>query len=72
MWNYTKDKTPITFETGNWDGKRSDQVLVEDTWGNVHIAVLYEGFMDGSEFKNWCDSRDWEIENVIRWMYIPD
>jgi hypothetical protein len=70
-WKYTKDETPITYETGDWDGKRSDKVVVINESGTAYIARLYEGFMDGSEYKDWIDSNDYMIYNIVKWFPLP-
>lgn len=72
-WIYTEERKPITYKTGNWDGKNSDQVLVEDNNGKLYVAHLCQGFMDGADFEDWYDSNDWLItEKIIRYLKIPD
>jgi len=70
-WNYVDVKLPLTYKEGNWDGKRSDEVLAEDNDGNKHIAVIYTGFIDGNDYADWFDNRDFELVGIIRWMEIP-
>jgi hypothetical protein len=71
MWNYTG--TPIAYETGDWDGKRSDEVVAVDDIGRKHIARVYEGIMDGSEFKDWVDGDDYIIDReIIKWLSLPE
>jgi hypothetical protein len=69
-WVSVNDRTPHAWESGNWDGKRSDKVLCQDSKGEYHIAEVYEGTLDGSRFVNWYDSRDYEIDNVVKWKEI--
>lgn len=72
-WKYTKEEKPITYKTGDWDGKNSDQVICQNKEGETFIAHFCNGFMDGSKFEDWYDSRDFQIETeIVRWMYIPD
>jgi len=72
-WNYTKDRKPIAYKTGNWDGKNSDYVLAQDEKGNSFVAYFNEGFMDGSVFEEWYDHNQYEVgKEVVRWMQIPD
>lgn len=67
------DKTkPLAYKTGNWDGKQSDTVIAIDETGNYHIAVYYEGFMDGCEFKDWYNESDYLIETKITHWMEPD
>nr|DAI89683.1 MAG TPA: hypothetical protein [Caudoviricetes sp.] len=42
-WIYTKDKLPHAYITGDFDGKKSDDILVQDKNGNNYVAVLYSG-----------------------------
>ncbi len=73
-WKYIENnETPITYETGVWDGKRSEEVLVIDDIGRKMVARLYEGTMDGSHFKEWYDNEDYCIDReIIKWMSIPE
>lgn len=70
-WRYTETEKPLCTETGNWDGKKSEQVLCEDSMGIRHLATCYEGTMDGSYFFDWYDQNETEIKHVRRWMPIP-
>lgn len=69
-WVNINDKTPIAYETGVWDGKRSDFVLVECKDEKYHVCKSYEGTMDGFKFLEFCDDRDFQVTNIIRWKYI--
>lgn len=72
-WIYTKDKIPMAWESGEWEGKRSDEVIAEDKWGKKYIAVVYSGNMDGSSFDEWYDNNDFSVnEEIIRWIPIPE
>ena len=53
-WTYTKDQLPMCYQTGNWDGKRSDLVVGETINGKQFLGCCYEGTMDGSYFFDWC------------------
>ena len=69
-WVKVEENTPICFETGNWDGKRSDIVLVKTREGETLTARLYNGILDGSEFNDWAEARhDYTIE-VTEWKPI--
>ncbi len=71
-WIEVNERMPITYISGNFDGKNSDQVIVETKDGKRYLAHFNDGFMDGSEFKDWYDDRDYLIDvPVIRWMKIP-
>ena len=70
IWNKIKEKRPLAYITGGFDGKKSDKVLVADELGNYHIAEMYEGFLDGSEFCDFYDTNDFEINNVEYWLEL--
>jgi hypothetical protein len=70
-WKYTGN--PIAYETGAWDGRRSDEVVAVDDIGRKHIARVYAGIMDGNEFIDWVDSDDYIINReIVKWLSIPD
>ncbi|WP_027381862.1 hypothetical protein [Epilithonimonas caeni] len=69
--NLSKEKSICT-QTGNWDGKKSDELIVRDYKGNYYIAVCYQGFIDGSEFCEFFDYNDFQIDGVIFWATIPE
>jgi len=71
-WIYTKDRLPRVWVRGNWDGLKSDEILVEDRNGKRYIATLYSGFIDGDDFNDWYNNNDYEItEDIVRWIEIP-
>lgn len=70
-WHYTG--VPICYETGPWDGKRSDFVLAIFDGLNPITARVYAGTMDGFEFADWYDADDNSINaKVEKWMYLPN
>jgi len=72
-WNYTDKEKPLTYITGDWDGKNSDNVVAEDKSGKQYLAYYCDGFMDGSEFSGWCTSSGWDIAvEIVRWLPIPE
>ncbi|MEA1848973.1 hypothetical protein U9K52_08635 [Chryseobacterium sp. MHB01] len=72
-WIYIEKEKPICTQTGSWDGKKSNELIVRDFKGNHHIAVCYQGFIDGAYF---CDFYTFKnehiIEGVMFWAIIPD
>lgn len=71
-WKYTKEQMPLCYEIGEWDGKRSDEIVAEDDIGRKHIVRVYEGVMDGSKFQDWIDIDDYVINReIVRWIALP-
>lgn len=72
-WINTENQKPLCYQEGIWDGKKSDEVLCEDFFGNRYLAICYEGTMDGSYFFDWYDKNDFLIsKNIRRWIKIPE
>jgi hypothetical protein len=71
-WININDNSPLCYKTGDWDGKQSDRVIVEDISGEYYVAISYSGHMDGSHFSVFYDRNDNEISNVVRWFNIPE
>lgn len=70
-WISVEEKLPITFETGHWDGKRSEIVVVKNGEDSYHICRLYSGFMDGFEFNDWAEAKhDLIVEDVTHWKNL--
>lgn len=73
IWNnISEGKYPIAYMTGDWDGKKSDPVLVEMRDDTFKVANLYEGTMDGSYYQEFISSEgEWDItSDVVRWTEI--
>lgn len=43
IWNNIQDKLPIATQTGNWDGFKSDRILVATSKGGIYVVQMYEG-----------------------------
>lgn len=74
IWHNPENRKPLCYHSGDWDGKRSDNVLIELKNGNYVVAVCYEGIIDGCRFYDWYYGVDeWELKEseVRRWMNIP-
>lgn len=69
-WVDVEDRKPTCYITGDWDGKKSDQVLCEDEKGKKYLATCYEGTTDGSHFFNWYDQDGFETEEIVKWKEI--
>jgi hypothetical protein len=76
-WIYTENQLPLCYETGDWDGKRSNLVIGETFYGKQFLGCCYSGFMDGCEFFDWyqvdeINGNDWMVsDTVVRWLKIP-
>ncbi len=68
-WKDIKKETPICFESGDWDGLRSELVLILSE-GTPKVARMYEGYLDGSHFQDFCTEDDYEISDVTEWCSI--
>lgn len=69
-WISIHKRTPLTYEAGNWDGRRSDNVLVECRDEKYHVCKAYEGTLDGHYFLEFWNDRDMQVTNIIKWKYI--
>lgn len=70
IWNKIENKKPLAYMVDGWDGKKSDKVLICTRSGRYYVAEMYEGVLDGSEFCEFYDDQDYEIENVAFWVDI--
>ena len=76
-WIDTNESLPYCYETGNWDGKKSDLFLGETITGNKFLGECFEGILDGHYYFEWyavdeITGNDYSInEPVSRWMRIP-
>jgi hypothetical protein len=66
-----KDREPMCYQSGNWDGLKSDQLLVVDNKDAYHVCVAYSGILDGSKFLDFYDTSDFEVKNVVAWQSLP-
>lgn len=70
-WIKVEDRLPLATKTGDWDGKKSDQLWVVDEKGNYLVAHCYQGVIDGNEFCEWYNPDDYELPHkVVAWMPI--
>ena len=68
-WIDINEQTPICYKEGNWDGLRSEYVLVISD-GIFEVARMYEGTMDGFKFADFYTEDDYEVERVTEWCLI--
>lgn len=71
-WIYTKEQKPLTYITGDFDGKNSNNVVAEDKNGKQYLAYFSEGILDGEKFEDWYTSDGWLInEEIVKFLLIP-
>lgn len=71
-WISVSKKKPTCWETGQWDGTRSDLIFCRTVSGSYHVARVYEGMLDGTEFFEWYDGVDFEIEEEVTHWFLPE
>ena len=71
-WINIKDHTPIGVDRGDWDGLRTEWLLVQNRKEEYHVARAYVGTMDGAEFCYFTDNLGYEVENVMFWTLIDN
>jgi hypothetical protein len=71
FWKKLSEQKPISTQSGQWDGLKSEQILCCDDKGFFFVAICYQGVMDGNEFCNFYDENDFDVENVVYWAEIP-
>lgn len=69
-WINVKSKTPPCYQSGHWDGLKSDRMLVYAN-GETFSATAYEGFLDGSKYLEFYDFTGLELNQVTHWMPLP-
>lgn len=69
-WISVKDRLPYAWESGDWDGLKTDLVLTFNDKGFAHVGLMYEGTMDGFKFNDWHNLADYEIKGVTHWAEI--
>jgi hypothetical protein len=70
VWKNVEREKPLAYQTGHWDGKKSDTILIQDIQGNIFAGTYYEGFIDGNNFYDFYDDKDNEILDVAKFMEI--
>lgn len=70
IWHELKNNKPLAYESGYWDGLKSDKVLVATKDKTITVAVMYEGILDGCSFCDFYDINDFELDHVIYWAKI--
>lgn len=63
---------PLAYLSGDWDGLKSEPVLIKTKSKKIHLVVLYQGVIDGEAYSVFYDlNYDHQItEEVIQFRYI--
>lgn len=72
IWKDINITKPLATETGEWDGKKSDEVLVYTKNKRKFVASMYHVIIDGIESFDFYDDRDFDIKDVILWTEIEE
>lgn len=71
-WRNIEKTKPICYKTGDWDGKKSDEILISDFNGKFHVVTCYETILQGEKIYDFYDSNDYEVGNFLLWTEIPE
>lgn len=69
-WIHVEEELPLCYESGDWDGLKSDFVLIKDKYNNWTKGILYSGIIDGHNFNDWYSVESFEMPNVTHWRPI--
>ena len=69
-WIHCSEELPNTYESGDWDGLRSEFVIALWKDGDWTKARLYSGILDGEKFNDWYDESDAYISGITHFRYI--
>ena len=69
-WISVKEQLPLAYQTGDWNGKKSDPFLGLSKVGFVYQCVLYSGIIDGSEYNDFFTVDDFVVD-IEFWMPLP-
>ncbi len=71
VWKDATKEKPHCYETGDWDGKKSDLVICKDTEGDLHLACCYEYSLEEPDPFEWYDKGDFGLRHeVAYWKNI--
>lgn len=71
MFTYLNDDEPFCFEKGEWDGLRSELLLIKTRQGKFHIARNYKGVHNNYHFSDFIEEySDLDIIDVEQWVTI--
>lgn len=59
---------PLCFETGDWEGKKSDKLLFIDSKGDRFIGECYQG----DDYTDIYDEKGYIRDNVTHYQTLPE
>lgn len=72
-WIDIEKQKPLAWEKGEWDGDRTDFVLIATDKREILIARAYENFIGGIHTLDWVQKDDFDVKgNVTHWQKISE
>lgn len=72
IWYDINKQKPIAVETGCFDGKRSDKILVCTIRRKYYVVRMYHAIIDNVERFDFYDEQDNEVDDVKYWTEISE
>jgi hypothetical protein len=70
-WISVDDELPAGYESSvDWDGLRSDPVLVRNIKGEVFVAKAYINTHNDKYYCEFVDNMDYTIPDIVEWRLI--
>ena len=71
-WFDIEKHKPLAWETGEWDGSRTDFMLVFTNKNEIFKARAYENIIGATNSLDWYDERDNDIKGIVtHWQKLP-
>jgi hypothetical protein len=72
-WIDIEKQKPLAWEKGEWDGNRTDFVLIATDKQEILIARAYENFIGGIHTLDWYQKDDFDVKgNVTHWQKLSE
>lgn len=71
-WILLDEENPLAWEKGEWDGNRTDFVLVATDKGKIEIARAYENIIGAIYSLDWYDKNGYDVKGTVtHWQKLP-
>lgn len=71
-WIDIEKEKPLYYEKGDWDGERTDFVLIATDKGKVLKARAYVNTIGGDFYVDWYCENDYEVKSTVtHWRELP-